>query len=160
MKRVQTQDERGKYEKALARLDGRARVLDSQFRVPFTRIRFGLDPLIGLLPGVGDLIGMVLSLHLIIEAIRIGAGPLTVVRMLGNVLVETVVGVIPLVGDAFDVYWKANTRNMVILRSFLRKKLEPQDPRRTWVSYGLLFILAALITVLTFLVMYSIWWQN
>ncbi len=160
MKRAQSNDEQGKYKQALARLEQRARLLDSQFRVPFTRIRFGLDPLIGLLPGIGDLVGMVLSLHLIVEAIRIGAGPVAVVRMLANVLVESIVGIIPIAGDAFDLYWKANNRNAAILRRYLNKKLEPARPHHNWISYALVITLGALIVALMFLVVNSIWAQS
>lgn len=144
--------ERARLEQALKRLDSSARLLDSQFRIPFTRIRFGLDPLIGLLPGIGDAAGLVLSLYLMVEAVRLGAGTQQVVKMAGNVLVEFVVGLVPLFGDAFDLYWKANDRNAALLRSHIEKRLEPQGKRRKpWFQYALIGVFGALL--LFFLVM-------
>lgn len=141
--------ERARLQQALARLDGSARLLDSQFRIPFTRIRFGLDPLIGLLPGIGDAAGLVLSLYLMVEAARLGAGTRQVVKMAGNVLVEFVVGLVPLFGDAFDLYWKANNRNAAILRRHIEKRLEPTGKRRKpWFQYALIGIFGALLLFL------------
>ncbi|OEY65301.1 DUF4112 domain-containing protein [Marinobacter sp. X15-166B] len=152
--------EQARYAQALARLEQRARLLDSQFRIPFTRIRFGLDPLIGLLPGIGDLAGLLLSLHLVVEAVRLGAGTGTVMRMLANVLLESVVGLIPVAGDAFDVYWKANSRNAALLRTYLHQQLTPAPPRRRWLTRGLLVVLAGLVVVLLGLAGYSLWGQG
>ncbi|WP_148863624.1 DUF4112 domain-containing protein [Marinobacter fonticola] len=144
--------ERARLEQALARLDSSARLLDSQFRIPFTRIRFGLDPLIGLLPGIGDATGLVLSLYLMVEAARLGAGTRQVVKMAGNVLVEFVVGLVPLVGDAFDLYWKANNRNAALLRRHIEKRLEPPGrQRKPWLQYVIIGTFGALL--LFFLVM-------
>lgn len=141
-------DESARYERALARIDGTARLLDSQFRIPFTRIRFGIDPLIGLLPGIGDAAGLLLSLYLMVEAVKVGAGPKQVIRMAGNVLIEFVVGLIPLVGDAFDVMWKANDRNAAMLREHIGRKLNPAKRRRPWLLYLLIGVFGALLLVL------------
>ncbi|MAA67000.1 MAG: hypothetical protein CL581_19760 [Alteromonadaceae bacterium] len=143
--------DKARYERALARIDGTARLLDSQFRIPFTRIRFGIDPLIGLLPGIGDAAGLLLSLYLMVEAVKVGAGPRQVIRMAGNVLIEFVVGLIPLVGDAFDVMWKANNRNAAMLHEHIERKLNPQKQRRPWLLYSLIGVFGALL--LTLLVM-------
>ncbi|MDX1756550.1 MAG: DUF4112 domain-containing protein [Marinobacter sp.] len=144
--------ERERYQRALTRLDRYARTLDSQFRIPFTRIRFGLDPLIGLLPGIGDVVGLVLSLYLVVEAIRIGAGPGVVVRMLGNLLAEFVIGLVPVLGDAFDLMWRANDRNAALLRGHIERKLTPARPRRPWLSYVLIGVFAILMLLLLALV--------
>lgn len=144
--------ERARLEQALVRLEGSAKLLDSQFRIPFTRIRFGLDPLIGLLPGIGDAAGLILSLYLMVEAARLGAGTRQVVKMAGNVLIEFLVGMVPILGDAFDVVWKANNRNAALLRRHIEKRLEPPaKPGRPWLQYGLIAIFGALL--LFFLVM-------
>lgn len=148
--------EHDKYTSALRRLDRYAQALDSQFRVPFTRIRFGLDPLIGLLPGVGDVIGLGLSLYLIAEAIKIGAGPKTVVKMVGNVLVEFFVGLVPVAGDAFDLLWKANNRNAALLRAHIENQLAPVQARRPWLSYGLVTVLGLLLVTLAVMVFRSL----
>lgn len=142
--------ERERYEQSLRRLDTFARRLDSQFRIPGTNIRFGLDPILGLVPGLGDLIGLVLSLYLVVEAIRLGAGAGLVLRMLGNLLLEFVIGLVPVVGDAFDLMWKANNRNARLLRAHITRKLEPGKRRRSWLSYllvGVFWLLALWLLV-------------
>ncbi|MDC0661598.1 DUF4112 domain-containing protein [Marinobacter sp. SS21] len=151
-----TGNESERYQQALARLDRYARTLDSQFRVPFTRIRFGFDPLIGLVPVVGDVIGLLLSLYLVVEAIRLGAGPGLVMKMLGNLLAEFVIGLVPVLGDAFDVMWRANDRNAALLRGYIQRKLHPRKPSRPWLSYILMGGFAALMLLLLGLVVYSL----
>lgn len=148
--------ERERYEQALSRLDRYARALDSQFRIPFTSIRFGLDPIIGLIPGIGDLVGLALSLYLVVEAIRIGAGPRIVARMLGNLLTEFVVGLVPVLGDAFDVLWKANDRNAALLRGYIASKLGPQRHRRPWLSYVMIGFFVLLVALLLFQIGHSL----
>lgn len=138
-----------RHQKALKRLDSLARTMDSQFRIPFTQIRFGLDPLIGLLPGIGDGAGLLMSLYLIGEAIKLGAGPGQVVKMTGNVFVEFVVGLVPVAGDAFDLMWQANNRNVALLRQHIEKKLSPdRKSRRPWLSYMFLGIFGVLLLTL------------
>lgn len=145
-----------RYQLALDRLDRYARTLDSQFRIPFTRIRFGLDPLIGLVPGIGDVVGLLLSLYLVVEAIRIGAGPGLVVRMLGNLLTEFVIGLVPVLGDAFDLMWRANDRNAALLRRHIERKLDIGKRPRPWLSYVLIGTFAALMLLLVALVVSSL----
>ena len=100
----------------LRRLDKLSQLLDNAFTIPGTRFRMGLDGIIGLIPGIGDAAGAVLSLYLIFQAARLGLPVSTLLRMVGNVALETVVGAVPVVGDIFDVVWKANIRNMALLR--------------------------------------------
>lgn len=90
--------------------------MDTAYRIPGTRVRFGLDALIGLVPGVGDLASAALSGYLIYEARRFGLPRSAILRMIGNVAVDAAFGAVPLLGDAADVYWKANVRNLRILR--------------------------------------------
>lgn len=92
-----------------------AELLDSRFRVPGTNRRFGIDGVLGLVPGVGDAAGLVLSSSVILQAVRLGARGATVVRMVGNVALDTVVGAIPVIGSIFDFAFKANTRNVRLL---------------------------------------------
>ena len=84
-------------------------------------MRFGLDALIGLFPAVGDIITTALSLFIVHEAYQLGAPRHVIVRMLGNVALDGVLGAVPLVGDAFDVLWRANRRNMRLLREWLER---------------------------------------
>jgi hypothetical protein len=98
-----------------------AELMDSQFNIPGTNIQFGLDALVGLIPGIGDLISGAFSMWLIREARRLGAPRWLVARMIWNVTVDVAIGAIPVVGDAFDVAWKANRKNVALLhRHFSR----------------------------------------
>jgi Domain of unknown function (DUF4112) len=103
----------GSEEDRLRRLDRLSRLLDNAFAIPGTRFRIGLDGILGLIPGIGDATGAALS---IVQAARLGLPVSTLLRMVGNVALETVVGAVPIVGDIFDIVWKANIRNMALLR--------------------------------------------
>ena len=109
-------------EQRLARLEAIARLLDVAFVLPGTNIRYGIDGLIGLIPVVGDLITTALSLWLVREARAIGAPWHVTARMLANVAVDGAVGMIPFAGDAFDVMFRANMRNVRLLRRWLDKQ--------------------------------------
>ena len=93
-----------------------AHLMDSQFRLPGTRFRFGLDPLLGLLPIVGDLSTTAVSVALLLTMLRHGASGAVVVRMAMNILLDTVVGAIPVLGNVFDFAYKSNERNVALLR--------------------------------------------
>lgn len=95
-----------------------ARVLDEAVRIPGTNIRIGLDALLGLLPVGGDVAGGLFSGLIILQAARSGAPTPVLGRMLGNVVIDVVLGTIPLIGDVFDVAWRANTRNVRLLESW------------------------------------------
>ena len=93
-----------------------ARLMDSQFRLPGTRFRFGLDPLLGLLPVVGDLSTLAVSGALLLTMMRHGASGAVVVRMAFNILLDTLIGAIPIIGNVFDFAYKSNERNVALLR--------------------------------------------
>jgi hypothetical protein len=105
----------------IARIDALATLLDTAFIIPGTQVRFGLDALIGLVPGIGDAITTVMALFIVSEARALGAPPWLVARMVANVALDGLVGAVPLVGDAFDVAFRANRRNMKLLREYLDK---------------------------------------
>ena len=109
-------------EERLARLEALAKLLDVAFILPGTKIRYGIDGLIGLIPIVGDIITTAISLWLVREARALGAPWYITARMLGNVAVDGVVGLVPLAGDAFDVMFRANMRNVRLLRRWLEKQ--------------------------------------
>lgn len=92
-----------------------AHVLDDLIPIPGTSWRVGLDPLLGLVPGVGDWIGWAASLHLLATAGRAGADGATLLRMAANIVIDALAGTVPLLGDAFDLAWKANDRNLRLL---------------------------------------------
>ena len=112
-----------------------ARLLDSAFRIPGTKIRFGLDPIIGLVPGVGDLAGAVLSGFIILRSARLGAPRSVLARMVMNVAIDTIVGSVPILGDMFDVVWRSNLRNAKLLERHLAR---PEHTRRAsrWLVAG------------------------
>jgi hypothetical protein len=95
------------------------KLLDNSITVPGTGWKIGLDPIIGLIPGVGDLIGAVLSGYIILEAARAEVPAFTLARMLANVGIDTLVGAVPALGDVFDAAWKANTKNVALLERHL-----------------------------------------
>jgi hypothetical protein len=109
-------------EQRLARLDAIARLLDVAFVLPGTNIRYGIDGIIRLVPVVGDLIASAFSLWLVREARSLGAPWHVTARMLANVALEGTVGLVPVAGDAFDVLFRANIRNMRILRRWMDKQ--------------------------------------
>ena len=124
-------------------LDMLAHVLDDWLRIPGTSIRFGLDAIIGLVPGIGDVLGGLASCILLVAAWLRGVPYITLARMSVNVGIEVVIGSIPLLGDAFDVAWKANRRNYKLLT---RHVAEPRV--HTWKDWAFLAVLGvAILTV-------------
>lgn len=99
-------------------VDTFSRTLDTKFRIPGTDIRFGLDFILGLVPGAGDILSLGLSGTLIATMARHGASPLLVVRMLINVALDAVIGSIPIIGNIFDLIYKANYRNAELMREY------------------------------------------
>ena len=125
-------------------LDLLSHVLDDFIRIPGTSIRFGLDGIVGFVPGIGDLIGGIASCIIIIAAWVRGVSYVTVTRMVANVAIEVVVGSIPVFGDMFDIAWRANRRNYALLIGSM------DEPRKhtmqSWLFLGgLCLVLAALI---------------
>jgi Domain of unknown function (DUF4112) len=109
-------------EQRLARLDAIAKLLDVAFILPGTKIRYGIDGIVRLIPVVGDLIASAFSLWLVREARALGAPWHVTARMLANVALEGTVGMVPVAGDAFDVMFRANMRNMRILRQWVDRQ--------------------------------------
>jgi hypothetical protein len=92
-----------------------ARLFDAQFRVPGTEIRFGIDPLIGLVPGIGDLASPLLTIGILWQAARLRVPKIVLVRMVINALIDSLAGAVPVIGDLFDFAWKATEWNMALL---------------------------------------------
>ena len=105
-----------------------ARALDTAIRIPGTGIRFGLDSIVGLVPGAGDVVSALMSGYIVLASARLGVPPWVVMRMILNLGVDTLVGSVPLVGDLFDVGFRANTRNAALLESHIA---EPGSTRRS-----------------------------
>jgi hypothetical protein len=124
----------------LQRLDRYAWMLDSVLRLP-GGIRIGLDGIIGLVPGVGDAVAALLSAYIVIEAYRLGVSRSVLARMSANIFLETVIGSIPLLGDAFDIAFKANVRNASLLRRYLENPVSTRRRSRVMLT---LYALAAI----------------
>jgi len=139
----------------LARLRRLAYWLDEGIRLPGTSFRIGLDPIIGLLPGVGDITGAILAGGILVEAVRRGASRFTLSRMAYNIVLDTVFGAIPIVGDAFDVVWKANRRNIELLDRHVAQSKRAGKADRLFVALlggALILICASLLFAGAFLV--------
>lgn len=135
--------------------------LDAVFQIPGLRFRFGLDALIGLIPGFGDTLTSLASLYILSAAGRHGVPRITMARMALNIAIDYFLGAIPIVGDVFDVYWKANLKNAALLRRHLATTpLEQRRARRSdrvfvvAVILGLVALLAASVTFTVFALMW------
>ncbi len=124
-------------------LDFLSHVLDDWFRVPGTSIRFGLDGLIGLVPGLGDILGGLASSLLVVAAWVRGVPSITLVRMVVNIGIEVLLGTIPLLGDLFDIAWKANRRNYALIVRHLE-----QSRRQTWKDWVFLLLIAVTLAAI------------
>jgi hypothetical protein len=109
-------------EQAVARVEMLAHLMDSVVTIPGTNVRVGLDAALGLVPVVGDLLSQAVASYIIWEARRLGVSRLTLARMIGNSALDTLVGMVPFAGDAFDVMYRANRKNLALLREHLDKR--------------------------------------
>lgn len=123
-----------------------ARVLDEAIRIPGTNIRIGLDAILGLIPGGGDVAGGLFSAIIMLQAARVGAPAAVLARMLGNVVIDTAVGSIPLLGDVFDFAWRANSKNVRLLESWRERPTGTQRASKMAVA-GFLAALVVLIVL-------------
>lgn len=142
------------YQQRLERIQRVARLMDNAIGIPGTQLRLGLDALIGLIPGVGDVAGLVVGLWVVQQARGVGAPRKIQIDMLRNLAIETVLGSVPVLGDLFDVAWQANQRNWQLLDAWLKSTAPPtatptSPPYRKWVFAGigltLLLILIGLV---------------
>lgn len=147
---------------ARARMEKLAWLLDGAIRVPGTRFRFGLDSVIGLIPGIGDVIGLLLGAGILYESLRVGAPRPLIMKMLGNAVADAVGGLIPGVGDVFDFAFRANKRNAALLMEHLDGLEAPTPPAAPpvrgsrWVA---LFLIALfLVAAIGPLVLFWTWW--
>ena len=135
-----------------------AELLDSKFKIPNTNIRFGIDPLLGLIPGAGDWLAGVISLYFLILAAIRGGKASVLGRMLMNILIDIVIGSVPLIGEIFDVGWKANLKNAELLQDLEQdsEKTERQSKIVVWsvcifsiaLVFALLFAIGRIIMLL------------
>jgi uncharacterized protein DUF4112 len=127
-----------------------AALLDNAFRVPGTNIRFGLDPILGLIPGIGDLTSPVLAVLILVHGTRVRVPKIVLARMVLNALVDFIVGAVPFVGDLFDFAWKSNAWNLALLERHARPGA--RATRGDWVfviACVTVVVLAALVPLVT-----------
>jgi hypothetical protein len=128
-----------------------AHVLDALVKIPGSNRRIGLDPIIGLIPGVGDALSAALGSIILLEAMRCKVPRLLMMRMTGNVMINAVVGAIPLLGDLFSVWFQSNSKNSALLHAWQSGgKRIPASPQTKWVvagCLGLILVAAALVAL-------------
>jgi hypothetical protein len=130
------------------------RLLDEAFHLPGTTLRFGIDPIIGLLPWVGDVLTAVLSCAILMQAHHMGLPRVVQLRMLLNIGIDVLIGVVPLVGDVADVFWKSNTRNLALLETHAAEVRPPS--LGDWLFVGGVILTIVAIAALPLVVMYWI----
>ncbi|MBM9606538.1 DUF4112 domain-containing protein [Desulfopila inferna] len=144
----------------MKRLRSLSKLLDSAIPLP-GGYRIGLDGLVGLIPGIGDVAGGVASSYIIIESARLGATTTTLLRMVFNVLLESIIGIIPFVGDLFDFVWKANEKNMDLMEKQLNSappQTSPEHRLKVTVIIILVILFAGIIALayLGFLLLFRV----
>jgi hypothetical protein len=125
--------------------------MDSLFRIPGTNIRFGLDPIIGLFPFIGEIITFGISGIMVLSMVKYGASRKVIILMIGNILIDSVVGSIPLLGDLFDFGYKANRKNLNLL------KAHQLEGKHSGSGNGILIGVALVLLALLFLVVFGLW---
>jgi hypothetical protein len=130
-----------------ALIDTISSLMDNQFRIPFTQTRFGVDFLIGLIPGIGDWLSFGISSALVFAMMRRGIGVGMLFRMLGNISLDALIGLIPIIGDLFDLHYKANRRNVALLKQYYTDNPNPPTAKRSFFIISLMF-LAVLVCIL------------
>ena len=138
---------------ALPALRKWAVLLDSAFQVPGTKMRFGLDPIVGLIPGAGDLVTGFFSVMILLHSVRLRIPKIVIARMLLNTSLDLLVGTVPLLGDLFDAGFKANLRNLALLERHAHRRVTPQPD--DYVFVGLAIAVVVLLAVFPLLVL---WW--
>jgi len=132
-------------------LDILSHILDDFIRIPGTSIRFGLDGIVGLIPGIGDILGGIASCFIIFAGWMRGVPYVVLTRMVANVIIEVIMGTIPLLGDAFDIAWRANRRNYALLTGSL------YEPRKhtveSWIFLVVLFTIMGLLMLIPMLLL-------
>lgn len=129
-----------------------SQLLDSKFRIPSTSIRFGIDPLVGLIPGLGDLSSYLVSLMLIYTIRKKGASGKLITKMLLNVSIDALIGAIPILGAIFDFWYKANDKNLRLAQEYY------EEGKHQGSGKGLLFLIILLVIGIIATLIYLAWW--
>lgn len=143
------------------KLNRLAWLMDNSFRIPGTQLRFGIDGLIGLFPGLGDALGALISSHIISQAAQMGVPKSVLLKMAFNVAIDALLGIFPVIGDMSDFIWKANYRNVKLLNDYVEEPQKTKTYSRFFVGIiGLLVIgVVVLIGAFGFLLMRWLWYS-
>lgn len=144
----------------IKQLERWAWLLDNSIRIPGTSIKMGLDSLIGLIPGIGDITGGAFSSYILLQAVSTGVAPVIIARMALNIVLDTLIGMIPLVGDIFDIAFKANLRNIELMTSYYNSPREAV--KRNTISIVLISIslISALVLIIWITIKIFVWLIN
>ena len=131
-------------------------LLDSAFQVPGTKLRFGLDPIVGLFPGAGDIVTGFFSVMILLHAFRLRIPKVVMARMMANTGLDLLAGAVPLLGDLFDAGYKANLRNLALLERHALAGMPPQ--RSDYIFVGICLGILALLAIVPFLIAWWVIW--
>ena len=140
----------------LGRLRRISRLLDNAISIPGTKISFGLDPIIGLLPGGGDTITGGIAGYIVVEAARMGVPREILWKMVGNIAIDSFAGTVPVVGDLFDVGWKANVKNIELLEKHL--EISETNKSNPLVIIGLILLLSLIVLGFAAIAFFTVTW--
>lgn len=140
----------------LTKLRRVSRILDNAIAIPGTKISFGLDPILGLLPGGGDTVTGGIAAYIVVEAARMGVPREVLWKMVSNILIDSFAGTVPVVGDIFDLGWKANLKNIELLEKHLDLAESNQSDRLF--IFGLILVLALIVLGFATIAFFTITW--
>lgn len=146
-------------ESTIARLRSLTHLLDNALPIPGTKYRVGIDPIIGLVPGGGDMAMSLVSSYILVEAARLGLPRSALLRMLWNLVLDTLLGIIPMAGDLVDLAWKANSKNLALIEAHLAKSGKQTKADYLFVTLLIIVFLSVVIAVgaLTVFLISAIW---
>lgn len=147
------------YAPRLQHLRQLSRLLDNIVNIPGTKVGIGLDPIIGLLPIGGDMLGLLLSFYIIIKSAQLGVSTATLGRMVINVIVDSLVGAIPILGDLFDFAWQANNYNIILLEEALKNPQKNKKADKSFIVFFciVLFFLAVVLIAIPVILLRILW---
>jgi hypothetical protein len=146
-------------ENSLKRIQKLAHLLDNAFTIPGTSYNIGLDPLLGLFPAMGDYIGFILSGYIVWESAKLGVSKSILYRMTLNIIIDFLGGIFPFFGDIFDVMWKANQKNTILLENYLKSPEKTKKVNKLFLLllFTILFIFVTTSVVITIFILKFIW---
>ena len=139
-----------------------AELLDARFRIPGTNIRFGIDPILSLIPGLGELASPLFTMVLLAQALNLGLPKVVVLRMVLNALIDAAIGALPVVGSVGDLFWRASTANLALLERYAHPGVKPTsgDFAFVWGITAAMGLLLAIPVILGVLIALTLWSWN